>query len=248
LIVLLVERVMPRVILMSVMAMLVVLISSASVPARAAGTVSDPWESLNRKTFAFNEFLDRNFLKPAAKGYQAITPEPVDTSVTNFFSNLREVPSFVNHLAQARPKDAAADAGRFILNTTVGVLGLFDVASKVGIEQKNADFGLTLGRWGIGSGPYLVLPFLGPSTVRDAAGQTLDVFSYPVVYLEAPAEIPVRALEIIDGRADLLETEKLITGDRYTFLRNLYVQRRQFLLGGKVAEPSFDDEFDDEEF
>ena len=239
---------MPRVILMSVMAMLVVLISSASVPARAAGTVSDPWESLNRKTFAFNEFLDRNFLKPAAKGYQAITPEPVDTSVTNFFSNLREVPSFVNHLAQARPKDAAADAGRFILNTTVGVLGLFDVASKVGIEQKNSDFGLTLGRWGIGSGPYLVLPFLGPSTVRDAAGQTLDVFSYPVVYLEAPAEIPVRALEIIDGRADLLETEKLITGDRYTFLRNLYVQRRQFLLGGKVAEPSFDDEFDDEEF
>jgi phospholipid-binding lipoprotein MlaA len=239
---------MPRVILMSVMAMLVVLISSASVPARAAGTVSDPWESLNRKTFAFNEFLDRNFLKPAAKGYQAVTPEPVDTSVTNFFSNLREVPSFVNHLAQARPKDAAADAGRFILNTTVGVLGLFDVASKVGIEQKNADFGLTLGRWGIGSGPYLVLPFLGPSTVRDAAGQTLDVFSYPVVYLEAPAEIPVRALEIIDGRADLLETEKLITGDRYTFLRNLYVQRRQFLLGGKVAEPSFDDEFDDEEF
>jgi len=237
---------MPRFILMSVMAMLVVLISS--VPARAAGTVSDPWESLNRKTFAFNEFLDRNFLKPAAKGYQAITPEPVDTSVTNFFSNLREVPSFVNHLAQARPKDAAADAGRFILNTTVGVLGLFDVASKVGIEQKNADFGLTLGRWGIGSGPYLVLPFLGPSTVRDAAGQTLDVFSYPVVYLEAPAEIPVRALEIIDGRADLLETEKLITGDRYTFLRNLYVQRRQFLLGGKVAEPSFDDEFDDEEF
>jgi phospholipid-binding lipoprotein MlaA len=233
---------------MSVMAMLVVLISSASVPARAAGTVSDPWESLNRKTFAFNEFLDRNFLKPAAKGYQAVTPEPVDTSVTNFFSNLREVPSFVNHLAQARPKDAAADAGRFILNTTVGVLGLFDVASKVGIEQKNADFGLTLGRWGIGSGPYLVLPFLGPSTVRDAAGQTLDVFSYPVVYLEAPAEIPVRALEIIDGRADLLETEKLITGDRYTFLRNLYVQRRQFLLGGKVAEPSFDDEFDDEEF
>jgi len=239
---------MPRVILMSVMAMLVVLISSASVPARAAGTVSDPWESLNRKTFAFNEFLDRNFLKPVAKGYQAVTPEPVDTSVTNFFSNLREVPSFVNHLAQARPKDAAADAGRFILNTTVGVLGLFDVASKVGIEQKNSDFGLTLGRWGIGSGPYLVLPFLGPSTVRDAAGQTLDVFSYPVVYLEAPAEIPVRALEIIDGRADLLETEKLITGDRYTFLRNLYVQRRQFLLGGKVAEPSFDDEFDDEEF
>jgi phospholipid-binding lipoprotein MlaA len=248
LIVLLVERVVPRFILISVMAILVVLSSSAPAPARAAEAVSDPWESLNRKTFAFNEFLDRNFLKPAAKGYQAVTPEPVDTSVTNFFSNLREVPSFVNHLAQARPKDAAADAGRFILNTTVGVLGLFDVASKVGIEQKNADFGLTLGRWGIGAGPYLVLPFLGPSTVRDTAGQTLDVFSYPVVYLEAPAEIPMRALEIIDGRADLLETEKLITGDRYTFLRNLYVQRRQFLLGGKVAEPSFDDEFDDEEF
>lgn len=218
------------------------------LPSLAAEAVSDPWESLNRKTFAFNEFLDRNFLTPVAKGYQAVTPEPVDTSVTNFFSNLREVPSFVNHLAQARPKDAAADAGRFIINTTVGILGLFDVASKLGIEQKNSDFGLTLGRWGMSSGPYLVLPFLGPSTLRDATGQAVDAFSYPVFYLESQDEIPLRALEIVDGRADLFETEKLITGDRYVFLRNLYVQRRQFLLGGQVAEPGFDDEFDDEEF
>jgi phospholipid-binding lipoprotein MlaA len=227
-----------------------VVIAMLLVPAaaRAAGAASDPWESLNRKTFAFNEFLDRSILKPAAKGYQAITPEPVDTSVTNFFSNLREVPSFVNHLAQARPKDAAADAGRFILNTTVGVFGLFDVASKLGVEQKRADFGLTLGRWGVGSGPYLVLPFLGPSSLRDATGQAIDVFDYPVFYLQSQAELPARALEIVDGRADLLETEKLITGDRYVFLRNLYLQRRQFLLGGAVAEPDFDDEFDDEEF
>ncbi len=218
------------------------------VPSRAAEPVADPWESLNRKTFAFNEFLDRNLLKPAAEGYQAITPEPVDTSVTNFFSNLREIPSFVNHAAQARPKDAATDLGRFILNTTVGVFGLFDVASKLGVDQKRADFGLTLGRWGVDAGPYLVLPFLGPSSLRDTTGQAVDVFDYPVLYLESQAEYPMRALEIVDGRADLLETEKLITGDRYVFLRNLYLQRREFLLGGKVAEPNFDDEFDDEEF
>lgn len=214
----------------------------------AAAAVRDPWEGLNRKTFAFNEFLDGYFLKPLAKGYQAATPEPVDTGVTNFFSNLREVPSFVNHAVQARPADAAADAGRFIVNTTLGLLGVFDVASKLGIEQKETDFGLTLGRWGVGSGPYLMLPFLGPSSVRDAVGQAVDVYDYPVTYLSAEVEIPLRALDIVDSRAGLLETEELITGDRYTFLRNLYMQRRQFLQGGKVAEPSFDDEFDDEEF
>ena len=223
------------------------LLAILSAPAlHAADAVSDPWEPLNRKTFAFNEFLDRNFLKPVAEGYQAVTPEPVDTSVTHFFSNLHEVPSFVNHVAQARPKDAATDLGRFIINTTVGVLGLFDVASKLGMEQKRSDFGLTLGRWGMGSGPYLVLPFLGPSSLRDATGQATDVFSYPVFYLESQSEIPMRALEIVDGRADLLETEKLITGDRYVFLRNLYLQRREFLLGGQVAEPDFDEGFDEE--
>lgn len=237
---------MPRANVLSLVACLAMFASP--LPLRAAEAAADPWEPLNRKTFAFNEFLDRYFLKPVAQGYQAVTPEPVDTSVTNFFANLREVPSFVNHLAQARPKDAAADAGRFIINTTVGVFGLFDVASKLGIEQKNADFGLTLGRWGASSGPYLVLPFLGPSSVRDATGQAFDAFTYPVFYLESQDELPLRALEIVDGRADLLETEKLITGDRYVFLRNLYLQRREFLLGGKVAEPSFDDEFEDEEF
>lgn len=225
------------------------LLALVAAPAlRAAEAVSDPWEPLNRKTFAFNEFLDRHFLKPVAEGYQAVTPEPVDTSVTHFFSNLREVPSFVNHVAQARPRDAATDLGRFVINSTVGVLGLFDVASTLGVEQKRSDFGLTLGRWGIGSGPYVMLPFLGPSSLRDATGQAMDVFSYPVFYLESQSEIPMRALEIVDGRADLLETEKLITGDRYVFLRNLYLQRREFLLGGKVAEPSFDDDFGDEEF
>jgi phospholipid-binding lipoprotein MlaA len=214
----------------------------------AAESVRDPWEGLNRKTFAFNEFLDGYFLKPAAKGYQAITPEPVDTGVTNFFANLREVPSFINHAVQAEPRDAADDAGRFIVNTTLGLFGIFDVASKLGIEQKETDFGLTLGRWGVGSGPYLMLPFLGPSSVRDTAGRVVGVFDYPLTYLPPDTEIPLRALDIVDSRADLLETEELITGDRYTFLRNLYMQRRQFLQGGKLAEPSFDDEFDDEEF
>ena len=220
---------------------------SASV--RAAEN-SDPWEGFNRGVFAFNEFMDRNLLKPAAKGYQAVTPDFVDTGVTNVFSNLGEVPSFINHVLQGQVPDAAGDGGRFAVNSTLGLLGLFDVASKMGIEQKNTDFGITLGRWGFEPGPYLVLPFLGPSNIRDAAGRSADFVGYPLYYVEdSTTRWSLRALEIIDTRADLLETEELITGDRYTFLRNLYLQNRKFQISGGEAEPEFDDfedEFDEE--
>lgn len=221
-------------------------------PALHAADERDPWEGFNRGVFGFNEFMDRNLLKPAAKGYQAITPGFVDTGVTNFFANLGEVPSFINHTLQGRLPEAAGDTGRFAVNTTLGLLGLFDVASKMGIEQKTTDFGITLGRWGFEPGPYLVLPFLGPSNVRDAAGRGVDFVGYPLYYVEdTPTRWSLRALEIVDTRADLLETEELITGERYTFLRNLYLQNRAFQISGDQAEPDFDDfedEFGEEEF
>ena len=219
-----------------------------SAGVRAADGDADPWEGFNRRVFAFNEFLDRNFLKPVAKGYQKITPEFVDDGVSNVFNNLGEVPSFVNHVLQGRLPEAGLDGGRFAVNTTLGLVGLFDVASRMGLEQKSTDLGITLGRWGVHSGPYLVLPFLGPSSLRDGVGRGGDYFLQPLNYLEDDAvRWSLRGTELVDVRADLLSVEELITGDRYVFMRNLYLKRRAFQLdGGAPAPAEFEDEFDDD--
>ncbi len=222
------------------------LLGSAAV--RAADGDADPWEGLNRRVFAFNEFLDRNFLKPVAKGYQKITPQFVDDGVSNVFNNLGEVPSFVNHVLQGRLPEAGLDGGRFAVNTTLGLVGVFDVASRMGIAQKSTDLGITLGRWGLRSGPYLVLPFLGPSSVRDGVGRGGDYFVTPLSYVEDDTlRWSLRGLELVDVRADLLSVEELITGDRYVFMRNLYLKRRAFQLNGGEPPPAeFEDEFDDD--
>lgn len=218
-----------------------------AVSARADATSADPWEGFNRQVFAFNEALDRTVLKPVAKGYRAVTPHFVDVGVSNFFANLEEVPSFVNHLLQGRIGAAGQDAGRFLINTTIGIAGLFDVASRMGIQQRSTDLGVTLGRWGVCSGPYLMLPLLGPSTVRDGAGRGGDWFLHPVTYVEDDAaRWSLRTLDTVDTRAGLLDAEELIAGDRYVFLRNLYLKRRAFLIKGGVEEPDFDDGFDEE--
>ncbi len=222
------------------------LLGSAAV--RAADRDADPWEGLNRRVFAFNEFLDRNFLKPVAKGYQKITPQFVDDGVSNVFNNLGEVPSFVNHVLQGRLPEAGLDGGRFAVNTTLGLVGVFDVASRMGIAQKSTELGITLGRWGLRSGPYLVLPFLGPSSVRDGVGRGGDYFVTPLSYVEDDTlRWSLRGLELVDVRADLLSVEELITGDRYVFMRNLYLKRRAFQLNGGEPPPAeFEDEFDDD--
>ncbi len=219
----------------------------AALAAHASGAVDDPWEGFNRHVFAFNEFLDRGLLKPVARGYRVVTPHFVDRGVSNFFSNLGEVPSFANHLLQGHLCDAGLDVGRFVVNSTLGIAGLFDVASHMGIQQKTTDLGVTLARWGMGSGPYLVLPFFGPSTVRDGIGAGGDWFLEPVTYLEDDtARWSLRTLEVVDQRADLLEAEQMVVGDRYVFLRNIYLKRRQLLIEGGPREPDFDDGFDDE--
>ena len=215
---------------------------------RAAESVKDPWEGFNRHVFAFNETLDRWALKPAARGYQAVTPEFVDTGVTNVFSNIGEVPSLLNHVLQWRWREAGTNGERLLLNSTLGLLGLFDVASKLGIERADTDGGQTLGRWGFGAGPYLVLPLLGPSSLRDGFGTGADVFMNPMFHMDDERlAYALRGLQAVDTRADLLQVEELITGDRYTFLRNLYMKRREFLLGGpEMPAADFeDDEFDE---
>ncbi|MCG3168960.1 MAG: putative phospholipid-binding lipoprotein MlaA [Pseudomonadales bacterium] len=218
-----------------------------ALAARANDTPADPWEGFNRRVFAFNEFMDRTLLEPVASGYQAVTPGFVDVGVSNFFANLGEVPSFVNHVLQGRVADAGLDAGRFAVNTTLGIAGLFDVASRMGIQQKSTDFGVTLGRWGVDPGPYLVLPLLGPCTVRDGVGRGGDWFLTPVNHVDDDtARWSLRALDTVDTRADLFATEELITGDRYAFLRNLYLKRRVFLIDDGPAEADFDDDFDED--
>ncbi|MBK1701297.1 VacJ family lipoprotein [Thiococcus pfennigii] len=211
----------------------------------------DPWESVNRGVYKFNTDFDNAFMKPIAKGYQAVTPEPVDRGVTNFFGNLADVDSAVNNLLQFKLARAGSDVGRVIVNSTVGILGFVDVASNMGIPSYKEDFGQTLGYWGIGSGPYLMLPILGPSSVRDTVGFAGDIVVDPLFNVRKN-EIYWGAigLRAVDGRADLLTAESIFEEaaiDRYIFLRDAYLQRRDAqvndsTLTGDAAPDIWDDE------
>lgn len=208
----------------------------------------DPYEDWNRKVFGFNQFLDDWFLRPVAKGYRAVTPGFVDGAVTNFFNNLTEVRNLANSLFQLKGESAVVAAGRFTYNTVFGLGGLMDVGTAFGMPERPEDFGQTLGYWGVGSGPYLMLPFLGPSTPRDFTGTGVDgwLLPSPWDYAESPDQYYYRALQIVDKRADLIPVEGFMSGDSYTFVRNAYLQRREYLLNdGKVQEDPFASDDDD---
>jgi|TARA_A100001391_G_scaffold102125_3_gene67987 phospholipid-binding lipoprotein MlaA len=188
----------------------------------------DPWEGFNRKMFGFNEFVDRYALKPAAKGYRFITPQWLDDTFTRFFANLQDFRSGLNNVLQWRWGQARDNFGRFSVNTTLGLAGLFDVASELDIPKHKTDLGLTLARWGVDSGPYLVLPLFGPSTVRDAATIWPEDYMRLSHYLleDTTDRLIFSAVYAVDLRADLLDLERNIIGDRYTFLRNFYITQR----------------------
>lgn len=210
----------------------------------------DPWEGFNRAMFGFNLKLDRWVLKPAAKSYDFIAPKPVKQSVGNFFSNIGEVPNVINDVFQWKWKRAGIDTSRFVINSTVGVVGLFDVASKMGLEESTGeDGGQTLARWGVNSGPYVVLPFLGSTTLRDGAMLPVDYFLDPVSYITP--ELPrysASGTRIIHNRAELLSVEDLASGDLYIFVRDGFLQRRQFLEADGEIENEFEDDFGDDGF
>lgn len=231
---------------LTLMGLVTTLVLISAAPASADAN-ADPWEGLNRKTYAFNNVADGYLLKPIARGYKAVMPEPWRQSVRNVFDNLDEPRTAVNQVLQGKPVAALSDVGRFVMNTTIGFGGLFDVASDVGLRRHTEDFGQTLGRWGVGSGPYLVLPLRGPSTVRDALAGTVDAALNPLVLINDP---PVRtgliATSVISLRAELLAAEELLSGDSYVFLREAYLQRRDFLVSdGEVEDDPFLDDFDD---
>jgi phospholipid-binding lipoprotein MlaA len=211
------------------------------------GNPADPIESLNRGIYKFNDTVDKAVAKPVAQGYSAVVPPPVRLMVGNFFSNLDDIIITVNDLLQFKIKQAISDSGRILVNSTVGIYGVADVASAVGMEKHNEDFGQTLGYWGVGSGPYIVLPILGPSTLRDSVGLYAD--SRPsklrrVSHMRTRNQLYLT--KAIDTRSQLLEQEKVIEEaaiDPYEFIRDAYLLRRQSLVyDGNPPRERYDDE------
>lgn len=214
----------------------------------AAASDDDPLESINRVTFTFNEYLDRYLLKPAAKGYRAVTPDFLEDGIRNFFDNLNEPWNMLNNLLQGKPKAAGSDGLRLLVNSTVGLFGFIDIGSRIGLESSDEDFGQTLGVWGVGSGPYLMLPFLGPSTVRDGLARIPESMASATEEIDHEhTRYSVYALEVLSLRAELLDREGLIAGDRYSFIRDAYLQNREFRVkDGKQEDPFAGDDFEEE--
>jgi phospholipid-binding lipoprotein MlaA len=208
---------------------------------------ADPFEGFNRSVDTFNQQLDTYALRPTARAYVAVVPEFARMGVSNFFGNIGDVLIGINNLLQGKPVAAASDFGRFFVNTTIGVVGLFDVATDMGLKKNNEDFGQTLGRWGVGSGPYLVLPVFGPSSVRDAVGFVVDIQADPVVSIDSVAtRNAVGGLRVVNRRADLLELTDSVEGvalDSYSFVRDAYLaNRRNRVYDGDPPAEKFIDE------
>jgi phospholipid-binding lipoprotein MlaA len=212
----------------------------------SVGQPHDPLEPINRAVYQFNDKVDIVVLKPVAQAYREVMPQFVRTGVHNFFSNINDVIVALNNLLQGKFANAVNDFGRIVINTSVGMLGIFDVATPAGLEKNNEDFGQTLGYWGVGSGPYLVLPFFGPSNVRDAVGLFVDFKTDPVTYVD-----PVRTrnvmwgTRIVNRRSELLDTTDLLEAaalDPYEFVRDAYFQRRRHLIyDGKPPPEDYED-------
>lgn len=191
----------------------------------------DPWESFNRKSYAFNDAVDRAVLKPLAEGYQEAVPAPAREGVNNFFGNLEDVGTSLNNFLQGKPARGFSDAGRFVINTVFGVFGLWDLATPLGLEKHYEDFGQTLGVWGVGSGPYLVIPFLGPSTARDAPAKAVDPSWYYSIAVDSSGVFwGFWSLDKVRERANLFKAEGVMQEaalDKYSFLRDSWMQRRR---------------------
>jgi len=221
---------------------------------------NDPLERYNRTMYKFNDKVDTYLLKPVAKGYDAMTPNPIQKAINNFFSNLDDVVVIVNDLLQLKPVQMASDTGRLIINSSLGLFGFIDWASDIGLEKHNEDFGQTLGYWGIPAGPYFILPFLGPSTIRDTGGLVTDSYYFDPLLREVETNFPppprdpeslvwnLTILDAVDTRAKLLKSENILDAaalDPYVFLREAWLQRRNYLVNDGVTQNT--DEFFNED-
>tara|TARA_Y100000996_G_C22492999_1_gene631034 strand:- start:55 stop:753 length:699 start_codon:yes stop_codon:yes gene_type:complete len=208
--------------------------------------VRDPFEDFNRKTFNFNERIDEKVLKPIAKTYSKLPPN-VKNGVSNFFNNLEDVETSINQFLQGKPKKSLNDITRFFINSTIGLGGFIDVASKIGLERNEEDFGQTLAVWGVGQGPYIMLPGLGPSTLRDTLSRPVSSFSSVTFHMtDTDVNITLKVIDAIETREKLLDIESLLTGDKYAFVKDAYIQSINYeIKDGIDVQDDFIDDMDD---
>jgi phospholipid-binding lipoprotein MlaA len=221
----------------------------ASSPGRTTG--DDRFESFNRGVYRFNDSIDRAALKPVAKAYKNVTPRWMRAGIGNMLSNIEYPSTIVNQFLQGKGKLGMRDTGRFLLNTTLGVAGLFDVATAVGLEANDEDFGQTLAVWGVPSGPYVTLPFFGPSSVRDAPGRVVGWFTDALSYVDIPWEVRwgERALDVVHTRSELLLVDPTLERayDKYAFMRDAWIQQREFqIFDGNPPPEQLEEDYGDE--
>jgi len=208
----------------------------------AVAQAADPWQNTNRRLFEFNDFSDTLLVRPVAATYSTLLPRPARQGIGNFFSNIDDINVAVNDVLQFKFDAAFSDTGRFLINSTIGLLGTIDIATSWGLEKNEEDFGQTFGHWGIPSGPYLVVPAMGPSSVRDIFGLVLDTAFNPFQYKDwYYSRTALYLVGEIDARASLLALEELISGDKYIFLREAYLQRREYLVADGEVGNAFGD-------
>ncbi|MEK9806610.1 MAG: VacJ family lipoprotein [Halieaceae bacterium] len=217
----------------------------------ASNAEEDPWESFNRSIYSFNNTADAYLVKPVAQGYAYIMPEVGRKGVNNFFNNLLDVNGALNGLLQGRVDQGLENVGRVIINSTIGIFGLFDVATKLGVPQYQTDFGHTLSIWGVPQGPFVMLPFLGPSTMRSGVGTAFDAYASPMGQMgNSDPAWGLRVFNIVDLRAGLLGADELLSGDQYIFLRDAYLQQRRLQISdGKLVDDfsEFDDGWEEDD-
>jgi len=215
----------------TIVLMTALLTACASLPSGSTADPRDPFERYNRAMFSFNQTVDDKVLKPVATGYVNVIPSMIRTAIGNFFGNIGDVWTAVNNYLQGKPREGTSDVARVVLNSTFGIVGLIDVATPAGLVQHGEDFGQTLGVWGVKSGPYLILPILGASTVRDGLARTLDLYADPITQIDsARVQNSARALRLVDDRAALLDSTRMMEDaalDPYLFVRDAYLQRRE---------------------
>ena len=229
----------------ALMFLLITLTGCSQSSSKKASSI-DPLERYNRVIYRMNVGLDKRVLKPVARAYKKVTPEVVDNGITHIFLNLQDIRNAANSLLQLKPKHTLVNTERFIFNSTFGIAGIFDIATEMGLQKHEEDFGQTLAHWGVKPGPYLMLPLLGPSTLRDATGRlTLDRLADPLSYAESRTEVAAFVVKNLDKRADLLGADEVldeVADDKYLAIRDAWLQRRESQIrDGKVDKKEDND-------
>ena len=231
-------------------AALVLLAVAGCASTDAAKNSGDPYENVNRKVYSFNDTLDKNFVEPVAKKYAQYTPDPVRNSITNFFDNTGYLDTIANDLLQGKLSQTAHDSGRFLVNSTIGIGGLFDPATTMGLKRNNEDLGQTFGTWGAKEGAYLMLPLMGPSSFRDATSPVMSMLLNPLTYFASVVTIPAGVVSAVNTRANLLDASRIrdqAALDPYTFVREAWRQQREYdIYDGNPPGDGYEDYIEDQ--